>query len=53
MILKLNSAMMERLEITAAAVEGRHQIDFANGHFYENGLGYAIGKLNPIIMSEA
>jgi len=47
----LNSAMLKQLDITEQKVSGRKQIDFENGHFYENGLGYAISKLNPIIMS--
>jgi predicted amidohydrolase YtcJ len=48
----LNSAMLTELGIDPEALKGRHQIDIDRGHFYENGLGYAIGKLNPIIMSE-
>ncbi len=47
----LNSAMMEKIDIIEAKVQGRPQIDFARGHFYENGLGYAINKLNQIIMA--
>ena len=47
----LNSAMMKQLGISKESVEGREQIDFENGHFYENGLGFAIAKLNSIIMS--
>ena len=48
----LNTAMMDHLGIEKDRVRGRHQIDFDNGHFYENGLSYAIGKLNTIIMSK-
>ena len=47
----LNSAMMARVGIDPEQIRGRHQIDVDRGHFFENGLGYAIGKLNPIIMS--
>lgn len=47
----LNSAMMELIGIEEERVKNRAQIDFEAGHFYENGLGYAIQKLNSIIMS--
>jgi predicted amidohydrolase YtcJ len=43
--------MIEMLDIEEDKVRGRPQIDFEKGHFYENGLGYAIKKLNQIIMS--
>lgn len=49
----LNSAMIQLLEIDESKLRGRPQIDIERGHFYENGLGYAINKLNRIIMSEA
>ncbi|MFT7688789.1 MAG: putative amidohydrolase YtcJ [Candidatus Azotimanducaceae bacterium] len=49
----LNSAMMKQLDITEKACTGRAQIDFEKGHFFENGLGFAITKLNSIIMSPA
>lgn len=48
----LNTAMMKHVGIDQQALAGRHQIDVERGHFYENGLGYAINKLNPIIMSQ-
>lgn len=48
----LNSAMLEKLGIDTEKVRGRHQIDIDRGHFYENGLGYAINKLNAIIMAQ-
>lgn len=51
--LMMNDAMLESLDITAERVRGRPQIDFENGHFFENGLGYAISRLNPILMSDA
>ncbi len=47
----LNTAMLELIGIEEEFVKGKPQIDFARGHFYENGLGYAINKLNQIIMS--
>lgn len=47
----LNTAMMDLLGITEDELKGRPQIDYDKGHFYENGLGYAINKLNQIIMS--
>jgi predicted amidohydrolase YtcJ len=49
--LYLSSAFLDRLEITEARVGDRAQIDHADGHFYEAGLGYAINKLNPLILS--
>ncbi len=48
----LNTAMMAQLGITVEAIGSRQQIDYENGRFFEVGLGYAIGKLNRIIMSE-
>ncbi|MCB1645630.1 MAG: amidohydrolase [Pseudomonadales bacterium] len=47
----LNTAMLERLQIDEEKLRGRHQIDIERGHFYENGLGYAINRLNSIIMA--
>ncbi|MEK9823141.1 MAG: amidohydrolase family protein, partial [Gammaproteobacteria bacterium] len=49
----LNSAMMAELGMVEAKLKGKHQVDYDRGHFYENGLGYAINKLNRVIMSEA
>lgn len=48
----LNSAMMNELDMQESQLKGRHQIDYERGHFFENGLGFAINKLNRIIMSE-
>ena len=45
--------MMEHLGIEEEQVKGRPQIDYEKGHFYENGLSFAIGRLNKIIMSQA
>ncbi|MBP18587.1 MAG: amidohydrolase family protein [Pseudomonadales bacterium] len=47
----LNSAMMAHLGMEQEEVKGSPQINYEKGHFYENGLGYAIGKLNQLIMS--
>jgi predicted amidohydrolase YtcJ len=47
----LNTAMLDLMEITQDKVGTRQQIDFDKGWFYEVGLGYAIQKLNRIIMS--
>ena len=47
----LNTAMMAHIGIDESDASGRHQIDYERGHSYENGLGYAISKLNPTIMS--
>ncbi len=47
----LNSAMLAELGIEEENLRGRPQIDFAKGHFYETGLGYAINKLNQFIMA--
>ena len=49
----LNTAMMDRLGMQEDALRGRHHVDFERGHFYEHGLGYAIVKLNRIIMDPA
>ena len=47
----LNSAMMKFLDMDEESLRGRHQVDIDKGHFYETGLGYAVVKLNTIIMS--
>ena len=49
--LYLSTAFLERLEIAEARVAGRPGIDHAAGHFFEAGLGYAINKLNPLILA--
>ena len=49
--LYMNDAAMEWLGITANEAAGKQQIDLAAGRFYENGLAYAIVKLNPYILS--
>ncbi len=50
--LHMNSACMARLGITESQVADRQQIDFDAGRFYENGLAYAIQKLNHIILAD-
>ncbi len=47
----LNTAMLTHLEIDLDRLKDRPQIDIERGHFYENGLGYAINRLNRIIMA--
>ena len=49
--LYMNDGALNWLNINEAEVGQRQQIDYANGHFFENGLGYAIGKLNPHILA--
>ena len=49
--LYMNDGAMDWLGITANEAEGKQQIDFGAGRFYENGLAYAIVKLNPYILS--
>lgn len=49
----LNTAMMQQLGMQEEKLRGRHQIDYDRGHFYEVGLGYAINKLNSIVMAPA
>ncbi len=38
------------INISEAEAGNRHQIDYANGRFYENGLSYAINRLNPYLL---
>ena len=49
--LYLSSAFLDHLGLTEAGVGGRPGIDWAAGHFFEAGLGYAIAKLNPLILA--
>ena len=50
--LHMNTACMAQLGITEASISGRAQIDFEAGRFFENGLAFAIQKLNPYILSD-
>ncbi len=47
----MNDAALNMLGINAAAIGQREQIDLERGRFFEVGLSYAIGKLNPIILA--
>jgi len=49
--LYLSSGFLDLLELQEASLAGRPGIDWAAGHFYEAGLGYAINKLNPLILA--
>jgi predicted amidohydrolase YtcJ len=46
----MGDGALDWLQIDAEAVGKRPQIDLAGGHFYENGLGFAISRLNPFLM---
>ncbi|NKB98392.1 MAG: amidohydrolase family protein [Pseudomonadales bacterium] len=47
----LNDGALEMTSINPNMIKPGSQIDFDNGHFYENGLGVAISKLNPWILA--
>lgn len=49
--LYMNDGALTWLEFTEARVGNRQQINYAEGHFFENGLGVAISGLNPHILS--
>ena len=49
--LHMNSACLTLLGITDTSVGHRAQIDWEKGRFFENGLGFAIQKLNPFILA--
>jgi len=48
--LYMGDGALDWLEIDEAAIGGRRQIDLAAGHFFENGLGFAINRLNPFLL---
>ena len=48
----MNDAAMAWLDIKPAEVASRPQIDAQRGHFFEGGLGFAIRRLNPFILSQ-
>lgn len=48
--LVMNDAALEWLNISEAEAGNRHQIDYNRGRFYENGLSYAISRLNPYLL---
>ncbi len=49
--LYMNDAALEMTGIRAADIKPGSQIDYPAGHFFENGLGFAIGRLNPWILA--
>ncbi len=48
--LVMNDDALEWLGISEAEAGNRHQIDYDRGRFYENGLSYAINRLNPYLL---
>ena len=49
--LYMNDGALEMTGINEQAIRPGSQIDFLKGHFFENGLSMAIGRLNPWILS--
>jgi len=49
--LYMNDAALEMTAVVEAEIGPDSQIDYAAGHFYEVGLGFAINRLNPWILS--
>jgi predicted amidohydrolase YtcJ len=49
--LYMNDAAMEMASMNPDEIKQGDQIDIENGHFFENGLGYAIKHLNPWILA--
>ncbi len=49
--LYMNDAALAWLAIDAEAVGRRQQINLPAGHFFENGLGFAIARLNPYLLA--
>lgn len=47
----MNDGALELLGINTTSIGKRQQIDLPRGRFFENGLGYAIQKLNPWILA--
>jgi len=47
----MNDGALELLSISDTDDGNRHQVDLPRGRFYENGLGFAIQKLNPWILA--
>lgn len=48
--LYMGDGALEWLGIDQQTVGRRPQIDLGNGHFFENGLGFAIARLNPFLL---
>ncbi len=49
--LYMNDGALAMTSIVEGEIRPGSQIDFAKGHFYENGLGFAINRLNPWILA--
>ena len=49
--LYMNDGALQMAGVQEQQVRPGSQIDFARGHFYENGLGFAINRLNPWILA--
>ena len=49
--LYMNDGALDWLGLTEAEVGNANQIDYAAGHFFENGLRVAISRLNPHILA--
>jgi len=49
--LYMNDAALKMTGINATDIKPGAQVDFAKGHFYENGLGLAINRLNPWLLA--
>ena len=49
--LYMNDAALHMVGLKEQDIKAGAQIDFGNGHFYETGLGLAIARLNPWILS--
>ena len=48
--LYMGDGALRWLQIDSQAIGRRPQIDLADGHFFENGLGFAIARLNPFLL---
>ncbi len=49
--LYMNDAALAMAHINSEDIRPGSQIDFEQGHFFENGLGFAINRLNPWILA--
>ena len=49
--LYMNDAALNMVGLSPEDIKTGAQIDYENGHFYETGLGLAIARLNPWILS--
>lgn len=49
--LYMNDAALKMTEINEQDIKPGAQVDFSTGHFYENGLGLAIFRLNPWLLA--